>query len=165
MWPWAETYISSTSTSTPSFVLIHKTVCRNTPTLQTGQAGQTDSSPIATVAQKRFALRRANRFWATVCKAVRVILSDRCPVCLSVCPVCNVGVLWPNGWMNQDKTWHGGRPRLMAHCVTWGRYGHIMLDGRELPPKGEHNAPNFRPLTNTQLQRLQSVQNVAARLQ
>jgi len=24
-------------------------------------------------------------------------------VCLS-CPVCNVGVLWPNGWMDQDAT-------------------------------------------------------------
>jgi len=23
-----------------------------------------------------------------------------------VCPVCNVGVLWPNRWMDQDETWH-----------------------------------------------------------
>jgi len=35
-------------------------------------------------------------FWATVCKTVRPVLSDRCPVCLSY-PVCDVGVLWPNG--------------------------------------------------------------------
>jgi len=28
------------------------------------------------------------------------MLSDCCPVC----PVCNVGVLWPNGWMDQDET-------------------------------------------------------------
>ena len=28
-------------------------------------------------------------------------------VCLS-CPVCDVDVLWPNGWMDQDETWHGG---------------------------------------------------------
>jgi len=39
------------------------------------------------------------------------------PVCLSV---CNVGVLWPNGWMDQDETWHAGRPRPWTHCVTWG---------------------------------------------
>jgi len=41
-------------------------------------------------------------------------------VCLSVCcPVSNVGVLWPNGWTDQDETWHAGRPRP----------GHIVLDG------------------------------------
>jgi len=48
--------------------------------------------------------------WATACKTVRPMLSDRC---LSG----NVGVLWPNGWMDQDATWFGGRPRPMAHCV------------------------------------------------
>ena len=36
-----------------------------------------------------------NRFWATVCKTVRRMLSVRC---LSVCPVCDVRALWPNGW-------------------------------------------------------------------
>jgi len=41
-------------------------------------------------------------------------------VCLSVCPVCDVGVLWPNGWMDQDNTWHGDRPRPWPHCVRWG---------------------------------------------
>jgi len=30
---------------------------------------------------------------------VRRMVWDRCPLCLSV---CNVGVLWPNGWMGQD---------------------------------------------------------------
>jgi len=43
------------------------------------------------------------------------MLSDHvCPVC----PVCNVSVLWPNGWMNQDETWHTGRPRPWPHCVV-----------------------------------------------
>ena len=42
-------------------------------------------------------------FWATVYKTVHPTLSDRC---LSVLSVCNVGVLWPNGWMGQDETWH-----------------------------------------------------------
>jgi len=38
---------------------------------------------------------------------------------LSACPVCNVGVLWPNGWMDHDETWRGGRPRPRPHCVRW----------------------------------------------
>ena len=25
--------------------------------------------------------------------------------------VCNTRVLWPNGWTDQDETWHAGRPR------------------------------------------------------
>ena len=40
-------------------------------------------------------------------------------LCLSVCPVCNVGALWPNGWMDQVKTWHAGRSRPR----------HFVLDG------------------------------------
>ena len=46
-----------------------------------------------------------------------------CPVCpaLSSCRVCKFGVLWPpNGWMNQDETGYGGRPRPRSHCATWG---------------------------------------------
>jgi len=45
---------------------------------------------------------------------------------LSVCPVlsllslCDVGVLWPNGWMDQDETRHAGRPRPWPQCVRWG---------------------------------------------
>jgi len=26
-------------------------------------------------------------------------------------------LLWPNGWMDQDDTWHGGRP----HYARWGQ--------------------------------------------
>jgi len=63
-------------------------------------------------------------FWATVCKTVRPMLSDRClSVCLSVCPVlsvCNVHPLWPNGWTDQDETWRASRPRPWPHCVRWG---------------------------------------------
>jgi len=29
-------------------------------------------------------------------------------------------VLWPNGWMDQDATWYGARPRPRRHCVRWG---------------------------------------------
>jgi len=39
---------------------------------------------------------------------------------LSILSVSNIGVLWPNGWMDQDETWHGGRPQPRQHCVTWG---------------------------------------------
>jgi len=42
---------------------------------------------------------------------------------LSVCPllsVCDVGVLWPNGWMDQDETWHGVRPGPRQDYVRWG---------------------------------------------
>jgi len=39
---------------------------------------------------------------------------------LSCLFVCNVGVLWPNGWMDQDATWYGGRPLPRRHCVSWG---------------------------------------------
>jgi len=59
-----------------------------------------------------------------------------CPVCLSVCPVlsfCNVGVLWPNGWMDQDETSHGGRPR------PW----HIALDGYPAPLPQRGTASQF----------------------
>jgi len=59
-------------------------------------------------------------------------------VVLSVCPVCNVGVLWPNSWMLQDETWHGGRPRPR----------HIVLDGDPaLSPKKGTQALNFWPMS------------------
>jgi len=39
---------------------------------------------------------------------------------LSVCPVCDVCALWPNGSTDQDETWHACRPRPWPHCVRWG---------------------------------------------
>jgi len=61
------------------------------------------------------------------------MLSDRCPVCLSV---CDVGVLRPNGWTDQDETWQGGRP------------GHIVLDEEtQLPSSKGSQFPNFRPIS------------------
>jgi len=29
-------------------------------------------------------------------------------------------LLWPNGCMDQDATWYGGRPRPMRHCIRCG---------------------------------------------
>jgi len=54
-------------------------------------------------------------------------------ICLSV---CNVGLLWPNGWLDQDETWRGGRPLPRPHCVRWGS---------SFPQRDP--APNFRPVT------------------
>jgi len=28
-------------------------------------------------------------------------------------------LLWPNGWMYQDGTWHGDRPQPRRLCVRW----------------------------------------------
>jgi len=35
-------------------------------------------------------------------------------------PISGPYLLWPNGWMDQDATWCGGRPRPRQHCVRWG---------------------------------------------
>jgi len=41
-------------------------------------------------------------------------------------PIFGPCLLWPNGWMDQDATWHGSRPRPGP--------GHIVLDGDPAPP-------------------------------
>ena len=62
-----------------------------------------------------FIVDETSSFWATVCRPMLLV---RCPSCLSVClSVCDLGVLWPNAWTDQDETWHGGRPRSWPHCV------------------------------------------------
>ena len=50
----------------------------------------------------------------------RTVVLSVCLSVLSVSPVCNVGVLWPKGWMDQDETWRAGRPRPWLQCVRWG---------------------------------------------
>ena len=75
-------------------------------------------------------------FWATVCKTVRPILS----LCLSCLTVCDVRALWPNGWMDQDETWHASRPQLWTHCVRWGpRF--------PTPKRGGAPLSNSRPIS------------------
>ena len=56
-----------------------------------------------------------------------------CLSCLSCLSVCNVDVLWPNGWMDQDETWHRGRPRP----------GHIVLDGDAALASPKGHSPQF----------------------
>ena len=78
-----------------------------------------------------------SHFWVTICKTVCPMLSDHCPICLSVClclSFCNVGVLWSNGWKDQDGTWYVGWPRPRPHCVRWGPSS---------PKKGHSPPPQF----------------------
>ena len=35
-------------------------------------------------------------------------------------PIFGPRLLWPSGCMDQDATWHGGRPRFTRYCVRWG---------------------------------------------
>ena len=35
-------------------------------------------------------------------------------------PIFGLCLLWPNGWMDQDATWYGGKPRPRQQCVKWG---------------------------------------------
>jgi len=43
--------------------------------------------------------------------------------------------LWPNGGMDYDATWYGGRPRPRRHCVIWGP--------SHTSPKRGHSSPQF----------------------
>jgi len=56
---------------------------------------------------------------------------------LSCLSVCNVRALWPNGWTDQDETWHAGRPRPWPHCVSPQFLAHIccgqMAAGIKMP--------------------------------
>jgi len=45
-------------------------------------------------------------------------------------------LLWPNGWMDQDCSWHGGRPQP--------RWLYVRCDGDPAPPKkGGGDPPQF----------------------
>jgi len=35
-------------------------------------------------------------------------------------PIFGPCLLWPNGWMDQEATWYGGRPQPRRHCARWG---------------------------------------------
>ena len=48
-------------------------------------------------------------------------------------------VLWPNGCMDQDDTWHGGRPRHRPHCARWRPSSPPQKRGAVSPPQFSAN--------------------------
>jgi len=52
-------------------------------------------------------------------------------------PILGPCLLRPNGWLDQDATWYGGRPRPRQHCARRGLTS---------PRKGGTAAPNFCPM-------------------
>jgi len=70
------------------------------------------------------------------------MLLDRCPDG-PVLSVCNIGVLWPNGWMDQDATWYRGRP-WPRHRVRW-RPSCPMERGPAVPPLSRFMAASLGP--------------------
>ena len=50
-------------------------------------------------------------------------------------PIFGPCLLCPNGCMDQDASWYGGRPRPRWYCVRWGPSSQ----------KGSKAAPTFRP--------------------
>ena len=49
-------------------------------------------------------------------------------------PIFGPYPLWPNGWMDQDGTWHGGGPRSAPQCARWRP---------SYPPYKRGTAPQF----------------------
>jgi len=56
--------------------------------------------------------------------------------CLSCLSVCDIGVLWPNSWMDQDETWRGDRPRPAATLCYMETH---------FPPQKGHSLPICGP--------------------
>ena len=50
-------------------------------------------------------------------------------------PIFGPRLLWPNGRMDQDPTWYGGRPRLWPYGVRWE------------PSSPKLHSPSFRPMS------------------
>jgi len=44
-------------------------------------------------------------------------------------PIFGPCLLWPNGCMDQDATWYGGRPWLRPHCARWVPSSHSLKGG------------------------------------
>jgi len=53
-------------------------------------------------------------------------------------PIFGPCLLWPNGWMDEDATWYGSRPRPRPHCIRWGPSS---------PRKGHSSPPSFWPMS------------------
>ena len=53
---------------------------------------------------------------------------------LSCLSISDVGVLGPNGWVDHDATWYGGRLRPRPHCVRWAHSSHPQKKRAKEPP-------------------------------
>ena len=80
-------------------------------------------------------------FWATVCKTVRPMLSDRCLSVLFVCLSC-LSVTFVHCGQTV------GRIKMKLAMQVGLGPGHTLLDGDPAPPssKGHSPPPNFRPI-------------------
>jgi len=58
-------------------------------------------------------------------------------VLIFLCGEWHPTLLWPNGWMDEDATWYGSRPRA----------GHIVLDGFPALRERGTAPPSFRPMS------------------
>jgi len=56
----------------------------------------------------------------------------------SLPPIFGPCLLWQNGRMDQDGTWHGDGPWSRPHCIR---------RGQQLPLKGHSRPPSFRPMS------------------
>jgi len=108
----------------PQQIWIHPTVCpQYTNVTDIRQDRQWTDSIGRAVFERPFVK------WFALCYQTVV-----CPVYLSVCDIC---ALWPNGWPDQDETWHARTPRPWPHCQM----------GTQLPLPQRGTTHNFRPIS------------------
>jgi len=112
MWP------GPRPTCTPSFILIHPAVWPQYTNVTDRTGGQTVRQTDRIKRQDR---KRSDSIARNVFGRPFVKRFALCYRPLSDLYVCDVGVLWLNGWMDQDATWYEGRPLPRPHCVRWGR--------------------------------------------
>jgi len=75
-----------------------------------------------------------------------VLDGDRAPPSKGAQPtIFGSYLLCPNGWMDYDATWYGGRPQPRQLCVRWGPSSFSPKRGRTYPKRG--TAPNFQPMS------------------
>jgi len=65
---------------------------------------------------------------------VRWVPSSPSPKKATEPPIFGPCLLCPNGWMDEDPTWYGGRPRPKRYCVRWGPSS---------PPQKGQSPPHF----------------------
>jgi len=75
-------------------------------------------------------------YWVTICKTVRHVLSDHCPVCLSCLSVMLVYCGQTIVWIKMKLGMEVGRGP-----------SHIVLGGDPAFPQKGHSPPNFRSMS------------------